>query len=325
MAIVLSTQDVHPRERLSYWRDAMSVHPHEFTSSSGPAFLGRVRSEMLDNLLVSEFVCDPCDVRRSAANIAQSDCDDFLLCVQIEGRAVFSQLDREAVTERGGFVLVDPRRPFAVSFRGDTRSVRLTLPREAFESRLGAAAAFSTRTMDVRRPLAALASGFLSMLPSRIDAVDKPTASRLAEQALDLIALALSQEMGQTATVASARATALFRLKAVIDARLCDPALKPATVAAAAGISVRYANDLLAREGTSVERYILHRRLERCRRVLEDPAQAARMVRETAFAWGFSDLSHFSRRFRARYGLTPGDYRRRAQEAAAPGSADEDE
>jgi AraC-like DNA-binding protein len=77
---------------------------------------------------------------------------------------------------------------------------------------------------------------------------------------------------------------------------------------------VRYANDLLSQEGSSIERYVLHRRLERCRQALEDTAQANRMIGEIAFAWGFSDLSHFGRRFRAAYGMTPGDYRRRGRE-----------
>jgi AraC-like DNA-binding protein len=123
--------------------------------------------------------------------------------------------------------------------------------------------------------------------------------------------------MEQTARPSSRREIALYRLKAMIEARLCDPALKPAAAAAAAGISVRYANDLLSQEDYSIERYILHRRLERARRALENPSQARRSIGEIAFAWGFSDLSHFVRRFRFTYGLTPGDYRRRAKERAA--------
>jgi AraC-like DNA-binding protein len=52
--------------------------------------------------------------------------------------------------------------------------------------------------------------------------------------------------------------------------------------------------------------------LERCRRVLEDPTQSHRLIGEIAFSWGFSDLSHFVRRFRAAYAITPGDCRRGA-------------
>ena len=95
------------------------------------------------------------------------------------------------------------------------------------------------------------------MLAARTDALEEPVQARLAEQALDLIALALTASDG-TPKLSSPRATALLRLKMVVNARLSDPNLKPADAAAAAGISVRYANDLLAEENLSVERYILH-------------------------------------------------------------------
>ena len=101
-----------------------------------------------------------------------------------------------------------------------------------------------------------------------------------------------------------------MRLKQVIKARLADPELKPAAVAAEAGISLRYANALLSPEGTSLERYIMARRLERCRRALDDPMQTHRMISEIAFSWGFSDLSHFARRFRKAFGISPSEFRR---------------
>jgi AraC family transcriptional activator of tynA and feaB len=39
--------------------------------------------------------------------------------------------------------------------------------------------------------------------------------------------------------------------------------------------------------------------------------QAGRTLSEIAYAWGFSDMTHFSRRFKAAYGVLPSDYRRR--------------
>jgi AraC-like DNA-binding protein len=108
-------------------------------------------------------------------------------------------------------------------------------------------------------------------------------------------------------------------LKATIERLLIEPGLKPERVAAETGISVRYANALLSEENSSIERYIAERRLERCRSALEDSAQAHRSIGEIAFKWGFSDLSHFGRRFKARYGLTPTDYKRQAAQVAPDG------
>jgi len=68
MAFVFSTQDFHPRERVSCWREVMGIVPHEFSSSVGPAFLGSVRSEMLGDMLLSDLACDPCEVERTARN-----------------------------------------------------------------------------------------------------------------------------------------------------------------------------------------------------------------------------------------------------------------
>jgi AraC-like DNA-binding protein len=110
-------------------------------------------------------------------------------------------------------------------------------------------------------------------------------------------------------------------LKSAAAAGLCDPELKPAAVATAAGVSVRYANALLSNEGTSLERYIQDRRLERCHGALGDPAHAHRTIGEIAYSWGFSDLSHFGRRFKAEYGCSPSDYRRLMKEM--PGSVGE--
>ena len=198
-----------------------------------------------------------------------------------------------------------------VDFLTQTTSIFVSIPRKTILARIGNAAI--TRSVSTKLPVAGLAAEFLSSLAARTNTLEGPIKARLAEQALDLIALALTA--GDGAPVLSApRATALLRLKMVIDTRLSDPNLKPAEAAAAAGISVRYANDLLARENFSVERYILHRRLERCRSALEDPLQAHRMIGEIAFSWGFSDHSHFTRRFRRAFGMTPGECRRLPQE-----------
>ncbi len=99
-------------------------------------------------------------------------------------------------------------------------------------------------------------------------------------------------------------------MRAAIDARLADPNLDAATVAAAAGVSVRYANAVLAQDDTSIMRLIQAKRLARCRKALEDPSQAHRMISEIAYGWGFTDMTHFGRRFKAAYRFSPSDCRR---------------
>ena len=163
------------------------------------------------------------------------------------------------------------------------------------------------------RPLGAenrLTSAFIAMLPTYADSLGSAAAETVRDQVLDLVAVSLANAMEEKPRISSARSLVLMKVRAAVEARLTDPALDATTVAAAAGVSIRYANAVLAEESTSIGRLIQARRLARCRRALEDPAQTHRTVSEIAYGWGFSDMTHFGRKFRATYGLLPSEYRR---------------
>jgi AraC-like DNA-binding protein len=144
-----------------------------------------------------------------------------------------------------------------------------------------------------------------------------PAAQQIAQdQTLDLFAVSLMNVIGRLRPrVSSARSMALLNVRAAIEARLSDPALDALTVAASAGVSVRYANALLAEEDTSIMRLTQARRLARCKKALDDPLQNHRTLSEIAYGWGFSDMTHFGRSFKSMYGVLPRDYRRLAKQA----------
>jgi AraC family transcriptional regulator, positive regulator of tynA and feaB len=153
------------------------------------------------------------------------------------------------------------------------------------------------------------------MLPSRIGLLDASAERQLVEHTLDLIALSWTGETSRGMnTTTAARARAILNLKSAIEAHLFDTSLRPEGVAAAARMSVRYANVLLAEEGTPVERYIWARRLERSRKALADSRQDHRSISEIAYSHGFSSQSHFTRRFKEMYGATPSEYRQRRRD-----------
>jgi AraC-like DNA-binding protein len=154
------------------------------------------------------------------------------------------------------------------------------------------------------------------MLPTHAGNLGAAAEVIVQDQALDLVAVSFAKAMGDgKPRVSSARSLALLNLRAAVEARLADPALDAGMVALAAGVSVRYANAVLAQEGTSITRLIQERRLARCRQALDDPLQSHRTISEIAYAWGFSDMTHFGRRFKAASGLSPRDYRRHKSDA----------
>lgn len=93
-----------------------------------------------------------------------------------------------------------------------------------------------------------------------------------------------------------------------------------AELAAAVGLPEhrlrRLINDQLGHRNFAA--FVNQRRIEEARRLLADPAQAARTVASIAYDLGFGSLGPFNRAFREATGQTPTDFRRTALETASP-------
>ena len=217
---------------------------------------------------------------------------------------------REAVISAGQFTIYDTTRPYELRFDDSFSQTILQIPRKFLQQRIGSFDALTATTFSSDRPLERLAYEFLLGISKTIDHVDPATATRLLDQALDLVAMAFADRMQQRSPDQSShRSALLYRLKNYILTHLRDPELSMPRAAAAVGISPRYASDLMAAEQTSFRSYVQLQRLERCRRDLSDPAHAARHISDIAFAWGFNDLAHFSRIFKQRFGASPREWR----------------
>lgn len=317
--MIFSTHDVHPRERLSYWLEVATrgYVEHEFHVEDGSTFSGSVEIATLPGAGLAIFDASPARVRRSERSATHADNGDLLISVQRNGESSISQDGRYAQIKGRAMFLIDSQRPFEIDLRTFCSSVVVRVPRATLEARIGNLAGVTARPITTASGVGTVAMGFLELLPKEAGRIGDIAGLRIAEQMLDLVALAFTADENKGAALSSPRATTLLRLKATIERLLIEPSLKPERIATETGISVRYANALLAEEHTSIERYVAERRLDRCRLALEDATQGHRAISEIAFKWGFSDLSHFGRRFKGRYGMTPTEYRRRADAAAA--------
>lgn len=318
--MIFSTSDVHPRERLAYWVEVATrgYVAHDFHPEDASTFNGSVEIGMLGGTIgLARFRAGGGRVHRPERYATRSSTDDILLGMTYAGSVSVAQDGVESTFSGCGMFLVDSLRPFEIKLHTSCDNIALRIPRPLIEARLGTLAGRMAHAITETTGIEALAMGYLKLVSEKIESLDELANLKAAEQVLDLLALAFTTGAGTAPSLSSARATALLRLKAIVERRLVEPDLKPERVAAEAGISVRYANALLGEEHTSIERYIAERRLERSRAALEDATQCHRNIGEIAFSWGFSDLSHFGRRFKARFGATPTDYRRRAQQIAS--------
>ena len=126
----------------------------------------------------------------------------------------------------------------------------------------------------------------------------------IANHLLDLAAIGLGAR-GEPALAAQRGGLRAVRLKAVLmilEQRFGEPGFSAQKLAAAAGLSERYVNELLFEAGASFTTRLNELRMRKAADLL---ARGKRRISDIAFECGFNDLSYFNRCFRRRFGLTP--------------------
>ena len=321
MQTVFSTSKIHPRDRFDYWHDvaSRSLVDHESAPACRQSFEAELQSGGFAGIGLVMFENSPMTITHAAHHAARVNGDELFICRQFAGKLLLEQEGREVILEPGLITLIDPLLPYTGTFFADSHLLVVKLPRRLLEARIGKTRELTGRLIKPSGSEIQLTSALLAMLPAHAEGLDPTAGEIIANQVLDLVAVSLAKTMqGKKARVSSARSLIIMKLHAAIEARLTDPALDSKTVAAAAGVSIRYANAVLAEQNTSIMRLVMARRLARCRQILEDPSQAHRTISEIAYGWGFSDMTHFGRKFGAAYGLLPRDYRRRTNGSNRP-------
>jgi len=312
MKTIFSTAGVRPCERFDSWhaRARQYVIDHDSRPDCLLTFEAKLSTASLDDLTLVSFQSSPMTVSHTSKHIAHATSDELFICRQLAGELLLEQDGREVTLRAGDMTMLDPRRPYRGRFLAGANLLLVKVPRRRLEARVGRTRNMVALTMRSEQGEIGMVSDFLSLLSVHVECLGPATAT-VAEQVLDLLAMALLKANGLSRSrMPAARFEVLTRVRSAIESRLSDSALDPATVAAAAGISVRYANAVLAQQSTSLARLIQIRRLERCRKALGDLTQAHRSISDIAYSWGFSDMTHFGRRFRLSYGLLPSEYRR---------------
>ncbi|MDX3697405.1 helix-turn-helix domain-containing protein [Streptomyces europaeiscabiei] len=316
VAFVLSTDSVPPDDRLSYWHDAVqrTFVPLDVTTPRNTPFSGSVATEGLGQLRISTVNADRELVRRTKRLIAESPDEYMLLGLQTRGSGVVVQDERTAVLSPGQLALYDTTRPYTLDFPGRFETVVFQMPRRALGIPESDLRRITGVTIAPDQGLAGMVVPLLSKVATEAGIYRPEIGEMLARNITDLLATLVTECLGRgTASLDAARQTLLLRIRAFIDARLADPALSAEAVAAAHHISVRHLQRLFQAEGTTVSEWIRRRRLEACRRELGRPRRTRPAVAAVAQRWGFVSPAHFSRAFRAFYGMSPREWQTLAE------------
>jgi AraC family transcriptional activator of tynA and feaB len=139
-------------------------------------------------------------------------------------------------------------------------------------------------------------------------------ADLLIENVCNLLALATAP----TEPAFNAIQLPMEALLAFCNKNLHRPDLSPNMAARQLRMSVRTVHLRFQRMGTTFGAWALSERLEACRRSLENSMLARQTISEIAFDGGFREISHFSRTFKNRFGVSPRDYRESKLSQTAP-------
>jgi AraC-like DNA-binding protein len=241
--------------------------------------------------------------------------DDLLLAVNVRGRSLARQRDRDQIV-RDGDALFATRggTGFTLTRAGSGRFIGIRVPREAIALLLG-------RLDETPMRLVPAGTEALNLLVTYAGAIAEtlplatPELQRLAVGHMhDLIAATIRATRDGRA-IAEGRGIAAARLRAImadINTHLGDGDLSVTEVARRHRVTPRYVHKLFENEGLTFSSFVLGQRLSRAHRILSDPRLSDRSVSSVAFDVGFGDLSYFNSAFRRCYAATPTEIRQSA-------------
>jgi AraC-like DNA-binding protein len=310
---VVTFSSLPPSEQFDAWHDAVSnaFVPLDATRRTEGPFGGVLANRAVGAVQISDVAGGAVDVYRSVQAIRRFDPGYLKLGMQLRGYCLVTQDGREAPLTPGDFALYDTRRPYQLSFNSKFRMLVVMFPHELLNLRSDDLAKVTARRVSGHRGVGGLVSPFLVKLAKELSSDQIAPTFELSCAVLDLLAAAFSEQLECESLVRpdTRRHALILQIKAFIDARLGDPELTTATIAAAHYISPRYLQKLFEAEGSTVTDWIRRRRLDRCKRELLDPRNAGESISRIAGRWGLADSSHFSRLFRAAYGRSPREFR----------------
>lgn len=310
-AHILDVTAVKPSDGFDHWHQVTCRDFSRTECRRAPqAFRARVAIRRFGALHINDIWSATPDserihVTRSPQDIRKDPRDYFMLWLSLGGETILSQCGREAPLHPGDMVLHDQSQPFALEFGPRARAMMVSIPRPLLTARLSNAETLAARAIPRSSKLGALCGSFIRQMTD-IDDVADTVVDRLSQSALDMFATTLESELVTEAPRGDPR---LERVKAFIRAHLHDPDLDLETIAQAQNMAPRTLNRLFAAEATTPIRWLWQQRLTLSYRALSEGK--VQQVTDAALNFGFSDLSHFSRAFKAAFGKTPHEVKRR--------------
>ncbi len=251
----------------------------------------------------------------STASTRASNSPESRLLVSLhkQGVAVVSQGGRESRIEPGDIFVIDPSRPFHIeaseiyvhSVYINSCALRQLLPQ--FD-------ALTALAIRCDRGPGAILRSVLDGLFAMTSTMSEEIADDMSDALPYLLAPAL-RNLENSSDKSATRLKVLHRqrISRFVRDNLWDSNMDANAIARGVNLSPRHVYALFSEDDQPLMKSVWKERLYLCWRDLAEPRLQAKTVGEIAFTWGFSNVSHFSRAFKAEFDIGPRDFRKGAQ------------
>lgn len=296
-----------------HWRETVSQSfvPLEAERVRPGGFSGAIDVQDCGTVVMTCVNAQPHAVLRTA-ELAESGTGQFYkVSLQMHGHGLLVQDGREVLLEPGTLSIYDTSRPYTLSFDDEFSSCVLMFRHDeiSLDSRL--VGQLTATRLGAEHQLSGAVGQLIARTEQVLPDLSENVGRRLAGNVVDLLTTVMADELAVYDDDVTEQQGLRDVITAYVDARLADPGLTPASIAAAQFISVRSLHGIFEGSGETVSGLIRQRRVERSRRELADPLQRDTPVAAIGARWGLADPAHFSRLFRALIGESPAQYRHR--------------
>lgn len=301
-----TTAGLRTADTMPFWLDYVckTYVPVDLSHPIGPGFSASGRVIRLGKASLTQVESSAVHYTRTRRNIKASDHGDYLLTLLTGGEMKFEQSNRLSRIGPGDLCLLDTAQPYDLNVSTDYTAIHFQIARDEFDRRLPSAERVSAMRVAADGRYARLAA---TMLQSTMDIVAETSPRQLAPTLIDLVALAFDESFSQLMQDQSRYAKIVARAQEVMSDHLLDCSFDLAKVPSAIGVSPRTLSRAFAQAGLTPSKWMWSKRLDAAKEMI----QSARgyPVSEVAMACGFNDFSHFSRAFKAQFGVSPSTLR----------------
>jgi AraC-like DNA-binding protein len=309
------TRHVAPSERAAHWAEINRRHFGHLDVDAMDVGLDEAELDcfLVDDLRIYRIQVPAHRVSRSARH-DQDDLDDcYKLLLQLRGQGRIRQGARQFDLRPDDWSLYDPRQPYAIDNHARTSLLAVQIPRQRLRG-LGVSELHTCESPTHGGVgLAAVLGSFLKSMSEQLPSLPDDAGAALAETVLGLLSATLARRQAEALEHATLPAVLNARVRQYVQTHWADPDLDIARIAAAMRCSKRHLYRAFDDESATLDRYIWKTRLHQARQQLQDGHGGQRPIGSLAQACGFRSAAHFSRMFKAEFGLSP-----RGVRAAAP-------